>query len=115
MAALTETKAQLVALGRIFCFGDESVGKLLPLCSDCGPGAVQQKYKSQPFSSLSHPVLLSPSHWEQGKVEDFSALPPSILLPSVFCTYLPLCSMPGHGAAYDGRGTGTERVQEFGI
>ncbi|XP_064256155.1 feather keratin 1-like isoform X1 [Passer domesticus] len=57
MAVLTETKTQPGAFGRTVCFGDESVGKLLPLCSACGPGAVQEQYKSRTFSSLSHPLL----------------------------------------------------------
>ncbi|XP_064255788.1 feather keratin 1-like [Passer domesticus] len=45
MAALMEIKPQRVALGWIFCFGGECVGKLLSLCSACGPGAVQEQYK----------------------------------------------------------------------
>ncbi|XP_050768006.1 feather keratin 1-like [Gymnogyps californianus] len=65
MAALTETKTQPVPLSRIFCFGGESVGKLLPACSDCAPGAVQEQYKSGPFSSLSHPLLSPPSPWNK--------------------------------------------------
>lgn len=56
MAALAETKTQPGAFGRTVCFGDESAGKLLPLCSDCGPGAMQEQYKSRSFSSLSHPL-----------------------------------------------------------
>lgn len=69
MASLMETKARPVALGRGFCLGGESVGKLLPLCSDCGPGAVQQLYKSRSFSSLSHPLFSAPPHWEQGEFQ----------------------------------------------
>ncbi|KAL9823713.1 feather keratin 1-like [Geothlypis trichas] len=57
MAELMETKAQPVASGRIFCLGGGSGGKLLPLCSGCGPGAGQEQYKSSTFSSLSHPLL----------------------------------------------------------
>lgn len=57
MAVLTETKTPPGAFGRTVCFGDESVGKLLPRCSDCGPGAVPEQYKSRTFSSLSHPLL----------------------------------------------------------
>ena len=75
MAVLMETKTQPVPLGRIFCFGGESVGKLLTACSDCTPGAVQEPYKSGSFSSLSHPVLLPPSPWEEGESEGLSPPP----------------------------------------
>ena len=59
MAALMEIKPQRVALGRIFCFAGECVGKLLSLCSACGPGAVQQHYKRGTFSLLSSTPLTS--------------------------------------------------------
>ncbi|KAL9823747.1 feather keratin 1-like [Geothlypis trichas] len=54
-----ENKTQPGALGGIFCFEDESVGKLLSSCSDLGPGAPQEQYKSSSISSLSHPLLSS--------------------------------------------------------
>lgn len=59
MAMLMEIKAQPVALGRIFCFGGESVGKLLPLCSDCAPGAEQGQYKRELVLTLSSTPLAS--------------------------------------------------------
>ena len=39
------------------------------MCSDCGPGAMQEQYKSRNFSSLSHPLLSPPSPLEQGEYE----------------------------------------------
>ena len=74
MAVLMETKTQPVQLSRIFCFGGESVGKLLPACSDCAPGAVQEHYKSGPFSSLSHPLLSPPSPWNKVSLKPFLLL-----------------------------------------
>lgn len=59
MAMLMEIKAQPVALGRIFCIGSESVGKLLPLCSDGGPGAVQGQYKRELILTVSSTSLAS--------------------------------------------------------
>ncbi|XP_051625692.1 feather keratin 1-like isoform X3 [Manacus candei] len=61
-----ETKPESVPLHWVVCFGDESVGKLLPWCSDCGPGAVQEQYKSRLFSLLPHSLHSPPSPWEQG-------------------------------------------------
>lgn len=84
MAVLMEIKAQPVALGRIFCFGGESVGKLLPLCSACVPGAVQGQYKRELWSSLSHPLLLPSSAWHQGEFCHFSTLPSLPPSPPVF-------------------------------
>jgi len=34
-----------------------------------GPAAIKDQYKRQPRSQLSHPLPLSPSHWEPGKCE----------------------------------------------
>ena len=73
MAVLMETKTQPMPLSRIFCFGGESVGKLLPACSDCAPGAVQEQYKSGPFS-LSHALLSPPSPWNKVSLKPFLLL-----------------------------------------
>ena len=88
MAALVETKPQPVALGRLFCLGGESVGKLVPACSDREPGAVQEQYKSGPFSSLSHPLFSPPSPWEEGESEAPSLPPPRFPL-GFLSVYLP--------------------------
>lgn len=96
MAALTEAKSQLVALGRIFCLGNESVGKLLLQCRDCGPGAVQEKYKSWPIPSLSHPV--SCLHLSENKVRlktFLSLLRFSLLLFSAHTCPFVLCQVLG--------------------
>uniref|UniRef100_A0A8U7NYY6 Keratin n=1 Tax=Corvus moneduloides TaxID=1196302 RepID=A0A8U7NYY6_CORMO len=59
MALLMETKTQPGAVGHIFCFRDECVGKLLSLCSDCGLGAALEQYKKGPsHHSLIHFSLL---------------------------------------------------------
>ena len=111
MGALRETKAQPVPLSRIFCFGGESVGKLLPTCSDCAPGAVQEQYKSGPFSSLSHPLLLPPSPWEQGESEALS--PARRRSPPVYLTaYVPLCPMLVLSGLSWGRGGGKKFAVE---
>ena len=113
MAVLTETKTQPVPLGRIFCFGGESVGKLLPACSDCGPGAVPEQYKSGPFSSLSHLLLSAPSPWEQGEFGALSCLPahlPPCAPLGFFNTYLSLCPMLCLEAVCEGREKGGEGV-----
>ena len=34
-----------------------------------GPAAMKDQHKRQPRSQLSHPPLLSPSHWKPGKYE----------------------------------------------
>ena len=105
MAVLMETKTQPVPLSRIFCFGGESVGKLLPACSDCAPGAVQEHYKSGPFSSLSHPLLSPPSPWEQGESEALS--PARRRSPPVYLNaYVPLCPMLGLERLVMGEGRG---------
>lgn len=55
MAALMEIQPQRVVLGRIFCFGGECVGKLVPLCRASGPGAVRNSIKGEPSPhSLIH-------------------------------------------------------------
>lgn len=81
MAVLTETKTQPGALGRTVCFGDESVGKLLPRCSDCGPGAVLEQYKSRTFPSLSHPLLQFHLVGKKVSVEPFPAFLWVLLVP----------------------------------
>lgn len=113
MAALTETKTPPVLLGRTFCFGDESDGKLLPSRSDCGPGAVQKQYKSRPCSSLSHPLRSHPSPWEQGKSEalcPFSDLRPPPHPLGFLNTSLSLGPTFWFGSACGGSGEAAEVV-----
>lgn len=109
-----ENKTQPGALGGILCFRDESVGKLLSSCSDCGPGAAQEQYKSCSISSLPHPLLsCTQSHWEQGKSEAlYSSFIHSHHCASMefFSTKLSLLSIPDSGFAFYGRGKGTKAV-----
>lgn len=110
MAVFMEIKPQRVALGRIFFFGGECVGKLLPLCSACGPGAVQEQYKRGTFSSLCHPLLSPPSPWDQGESEALSFLAPlSFLIP--FFALIP-CGLLR--TACHGRGKGQKLCMERG-
>lgn len=97
MAVLMETKTQPGALGQIFCFRDECVGKLLSSCSDCGPEAVLEPYKKGPsHHSLIHSSLL---HLTGNKVslEPFLVLLLVLLVLLLFPHYLllgPLLTFP---------------------
>ena len=105
MVALTETKTQPVPLSRIFCFGGESVGKLLPACSDCVPGAVQEQYKSGPFSSLSHPLLSPPPPWNKVSLKPFLLLVVVLLqcISTHTCPFVP-CRVLERLVVGEGRG-----------
>lgn len=83
MAMLLEIKAQPVALGRIFCFGGESVRKLYPCVMTVGLGQCKGNIR-QSSSSLSHPLLLPQSVWDQGELGHFSPLLFLPLPPLIF-------------------------------
>lgn len=107
MVALMETETPPGALGQIFCFRDESVGRLPSSCSDCGPGAGLEQYKMGPAKhSLIHSPLL---HLTGNKVslEPFLVLL-LILLGLLLFPHNPLLGLlltfPKPSTAHRGRG-----------
>lgn len=99
MAALMEIKPQRVALGWIFCFGGECVGKLLSSCSACGPGAVPEQYKRGTFSLFAHSLFSPPPPWDQGESEALSFILPPLGFLITFSALIPcgFLSTAGYG------------------
>lgn len=98
MTALMETKTHPVALGSIFCFGDESVGKLLPCAVTVGLGRCRSNIKVAP----SPHSLIHSSHLQllgnKVSLEHFSSSLSSSKCISKHIT----CLQPGTGAPCHG-------------